>query len=177
MWVWLRLVPAWCWAALAGLALSLAVGVAQQIRVSLAVAEAAGARGELADYRAEIAERDRRAALIALAETKRRQQAAEEIENDAKGKLEQARADAAAADAAADGLQREVNRLRAGRSATCGAIAAGERAAGESATGVFADLLDEFVRRNRVLAAAADASRVAGLACEAAYRSIGRPVP
>ncbi|KES20143.1 hypothetical protein FG99_00100 [Pseudomonas sp. AAC] len=163
---WLKLVPTWCWAALAGLALTILVGVVQQIRVSSAQADAAIARGELADYRTEIAERDRRAALAALAETKRRQQAVEEIESDAKGKLEQARADSA------DGLQREVNRLRAGRSATCSAVAAGARQPGESAIGVLADLLDEFVRRNRVLGAAADASRVAGLACELSYQAL-----
>ena len=169
---WLKLVPAWCWAALAGLLLAAAVGGIQQVRVLTLAADVSAARMELAGYRLEIAERDRRAASAALVETKRRQQVAEEIEKDAKGKLEQARADAVAADAAADGLQREVNRLRAGRSATCSAIAAGERAAGESATGVLADLLEEFVRRNRILAAAADASRVAGLACETAYGSL-----
>ncbi|MCY1359409.1 hypothetical protein D9M69_459780 [compost metagenome] len=168
----LRLIPAWCWASLGGLVLALVVGGAQQIRVSSAQVDASAALRNLADYRTEVAERDRRAALAVLAETKRRQQAAEEIESDAKNKLAQARADAAVAESAADGLRGEVARLRAGRSATCSAIATGERAAGESAVLVLGELLEDADRMAGDLAAALDRSRIAGLACEKAYDSL-----
>ena len=165
---WARLVPPWCWWALA----LLIVAGAQQVRVIAAQGDAAGAKAELSDYRLEVSERDRRADAAARTEERRRQVAVDEVEHDAKGKLDAALADAASAQSAADRLQLEVARLRAGRSATCGTIAAQQRAAGASAIGVLADLFESADRRAGDLAAALDRSRVAGLACEAAYGSI-----
>jgi hypothetical protein len=84
---WLKLVPAWCWAALAGLLLAVLVGGAQQVRViglqgdvSDAQAKAAEAERNLSDYRLEVSERDRRAAAAARAEERRRQVAVDEVE-------------------------------------------------------------------------------------------------
>ena len=165
---WLKAVPAWAWWLLA----LLAVAGVQQIRVLTAQGEAAGAFAELSDYRLEVSERDRRADAAARTEERRRQVAVEKVDEDAKGKLDAALADAAGAQSAADRLQLEVDRLRAGRSATCGAIAAQQRQAGASAIGVLADLFESADRRAGELAAALDRSRVAGLACEAAYGSI-----
>lgn len=165
---WVRLVPAWCW----WLLLVLAVGGGQQLRVLAAQGAAAGAAAELRDYRLEVSERDRRADAKARAEERRRQVAVDEADEDAKGKLDAARADAAGAQSAADRLQREVDRLRAGRSATCSAIAAQQRDAGASAVGVLADLFESADRRAGELASALDRSRVAGLACEAAYEAV-----
>lgn len=166
---WLRMLPAWGWVALAGVVLAGLVGGVQQLRVSVVEAEAATARTDLSDYRLEISERDRRADARARAEERRRQVAIDEVENDAKRKLELARDDAVAAQSAADGLQREVARLRGGRSATCSAIAEQQRQAGTDAVGVLAELFESADRRAGALAAALDRSRIAGLACERSY--------
>lgn len=162
---WWRLVPVWCWW---GLALLVVAG-AQQLRVGWAQGETADARSELAGYRLEVSERDRRADARARAEEQRRQLAVDEVEKDAKGKLEVARADAADAELAADGLRREIQRLRAGRAATCSAIAAQQRQAGESAVVVLGELLESADRMAGDLAAALERSRVRGLTCEQAF--------
>lgn len=67
--LWLKVVPAWAWVAIAG---ALLVGL-QQLRVSSAVADAADAQSLLSGYRAEVAERDRRADVQARTEERRRQ--------------------------------------------------------------------------------------------------------
>ncbi|MNE59417.1 hypothetical protein D3C80_1545100 [compost metagenome] len=164
-------VPFWCWWLLA----VVLVGGGQQLRVNWAQADAAASRTDLASYRLEVSERDRRTDAQARAEEQRRQRAADEVEKDAKGKLEVARTDAAAAERAADGLRREVVRLRAGREATCGAIAAQQRQAGDAAFDLLAELFESADRRAGELAAALDRSRVAGQACEAAYDRVGVP--
>lgn len=168
----LKLVPGWAWPWVAGISLSLAVGLAQQVRVWSAQAELAGESRAHSSYRLEVAERDRRAATEVLAETKRRIEAMEEVERNARGELDAARADAAAADASAGGLRREIERLRASRSATCSAIAAGERKASESAVMVLGELLEGADRMAGELAAALDESRVRGRACEAMHEGI-----
>lgn len=166
--LWLKAVPAWVW----WLLVLLSIAGVQQLRVLAAQGNAAGVAAELSDYRLEVSERDRRADATARSEERRRQVAVDKVEEDAKGKLDAARADAADAQSASDQLQLEVNRLRAGRSATCNTIAAQQREAGVSAVGVLADLFESADRRAGELAAALDRSRVAGLACEAAYGSI-----
>lgn len=165
---WLKLVPAWLW-------LSIVLGLwtaVEELRLASLRSDLASEQAVHSGYRAEVAERDRRAVMAALVETKRRLAAVEEVESDAKGKLDVARADAADAQSAADRLQLEVNRLRAGRGATCNAIAAQQREAGATAVGVLADLFESADRRAGELAAALDRSRVAGLACEASYEAV-----
>lgn len=158
---WLKIVPAWAWWLLVLFAV---VGV-QQLRIF-------DAATELSDYRLEVSERDRRADAAARTEERRRQVAVDKVKEDAKGKLDAARADAAVAQSASDQLQLEVNRLRAGRSATCNTIAVQQREAGTSAIDVLADLFESADRRAGELAAALDRSRVAGLACEASYAAL-----
>jgi hypothetical protein len=165
---WLKIVPAWAWWLLA----LLVVAGGQQLRVMAAHSAAAGALSQLSDYRLEVSERDRRADAAARTEERRWHAAVEKVDEDAKGKLDAALADAAGAQSAADRLQLEVARLRASRSATCNTIAAQQREAGVSAIGVLADLFESADRRAGELASALDRSRVAGLACEAAYDSI-----
>ena len=66
---WLKLVPSWVW-----LVLALVVAVLlQELRVQVAQQQAAGSAAELADYRLQIAERDRRAEAAAREEERRRQ--------------------------------------------------------------------------------------------------------
>lgn len=160
---WVGLVPAWCWW-LAALALAVAT---QQYRVIVAQGQAESARVELSDYRLLIAERDLRSASQARTEEQRRQAVADKEGESARQQLELAQGRAAAAESAAGGMRGEIDRLRAGRSATCGAIAAQQRQTGTSAVLVLGGLLEEADRMAGSCAAALERSRIAGLACEA----------
>lgn len=160
---WLSAVPAWCWWLIA---LVLVAG-GQQYRVAVAQGETDTARSELADYRLQVAERDRRAAAQARTEEQRRQAVADEEGESARQKLELAQRRAATAESAAGGLRDEINRLRVGRSATCDTIAAQQRQAGTSAVVVLGRLLEESDRMAGDLATALERSRIAGLGCEA----------
>lgn len=167
---WLSAAPAWCWWLIA----SVLVAGGQQYRVVVAQGETGVARGELADYRIEVSERDRRAAAQARAEEQRRQALADEEGESARQQLEVAQGRAAAAESAAGGLRGEIARLRAGRTATCGAIASQQRQAGTSAVLVLGGLLEESDRMAGSCAAALERSRIAGLACEAVVDGIRR---
>ncbi|PBJ91916.1 hypothetical protein CMV24_29935, partial [Pseudomonas plecoglossicida] len=143
---WLGALPAWCWWLIA---LVLVAG-GQQYRVVIADGSAADARAEtaksdkaLADYRLEVAERDRRAAAKARTEEQRRQAVADEEGESARQQLELAQGRAAGAESAADGLRGEIARLRNGHRATCDTIAAQQRQAGTSAVVVLGGLLEE----------------------------------
>ncbi|MBF8801911.1 DUF2514 domain-containing protein [Pseudomonas asiatica] len=160
---WLGAVPAWCWCLIA---LVLVAG-GQQYRVVVAQGEAVSARAELADYRQQVAERDRRAAAQARTEEQRRQKVADEEGESARKKLEVAQGRAADAESAADGLRGEIKRLRDGRRATCDTISAQQRQAGASAVVVLGGLLEEADRMAGSCAAALERSRIAGLTCEA----------
>nr|WP_269807643.1 DUF2514 family protein [Pseudomonas sp. NMI4491_12] len=139
----------------------------QQYRVVVAQGETGAARIELADYRLQVAERDRRAAAQARTEEQRRQTVADEEGESARKKLELAQGRAADAESAADGLRGEIARLRAGHRATCDTIATQQRQAGTSAVVVLGGLLEEYDRMAGDLATALERSRIAGLACEA----------
>ncbi|MCO6690365.1 DUF2514 family protein [Pseudomonas asiatica] len=158
-----RLVPTWCW----WLAALLLVAAGQQYRVVVAQGETGAARGELADYRLQVAERDRRAAAQARTEEQRRQSLADKEGESARQQLELAQGRAAAAESAAGGLRGEIARLRGGHRATCDTIAAQQRQAGTSAVVVLGGLLEESDRMAGDLATALERSRIAGLACEA----------
>ena len=160
---WLGAVPAWCWWLIA---LVLVAG-GQQYRLVVAQGETGIARSELADYRLQVAERDRRAAAQARTEEQRRQAVADKEGESARQQLELAKGRAAAAESAAGGLRGEIARLRDGPRATCGAIAAQQRQAGAPAVVVLGGLLEESDRMAGDLAKALERSRIAGLACEA----------
>ncbi|WP_054912383.1 DUF2514 family protein [Pseudomonas sp. NBRC 111127] len=165
---WLVTVPAWCWWLIA---LAVVAG-GQQYRVAVARGETAEARIELSDYRLQVAERDRRAAAQARTEEQRRQAVADKEGESARQKLELAQGRAAAAESAAGGLRGEIDRLRAGRAATCGTIATQQRQAGTSAVVVLGGLLEDADRMAGDLAAALERSRIAGLACESIYNGL-----
>ncbi|WP_020193601.1 DUF2514 family protein [Pseudomonas putida] len=165
---WLGVVPAWCWWLIA---LVLVAG-GQQYRVAVAQGDTETARSDLADYRLEVSERDRRAAAQVRTEEQRRQAVADKEGESARQKLELAKSRAADAESAAGGLRGEIERLRAGRAATCGAIATQQRQAGTSAVVVLGGLLEESDRMAGSCAAALERSRIAGLACEAVVDGI-----
>lgn len=174
---WLKLVPSWAWPWIAGVVLALTVGGGQQLRVLAAqsatvVAHAATskAQAELASYRTEVAERDRRAALASLAEIQRRLAVDEQNRKKNHEELEQAQADAAAADRIAGGLRAELNRVR-GLIASYSGTPDGSQA-GRSTADLLADLLEEVEREGRAMAAEADRRGVAGAMCERAYDGV-----
>lgn len=151
-------IPYWLIAALC------VVVFAQQYRLNVA-------QTEHAEYVAQVATKRAQSAADAIARQQKLQQQAD-TENE-RAKQEIATLEAAAADArnAADGLRAQL-RIIAGRLATQGATIAGERQATSGTIGVLAELLDESVRRNQVLAEEADRSRSAGLSCERHYEAI-----
>lgn len=160
---WLGAVPAWCWWLIA----LVLVGGGQQYRVVVAQGETDTAHAELADYRLQVAERDRRAAAQARTEEQRRQAVAEKEGESARQQLELAQGRAAVAESAAGGLRGEIARLRRGHRATCDTIATQQRQAGAAAVVVLGGLLEEADRMAGDLASALERSRIAGLACEA----------
>lgn len=165
---WLGAVPAWCWWLIA---LVLVAG-GQQYRVVIAQGETGTARAELADYRLQVAERDRRAAAQARTEEQLRQAVADEADRKADEKYTDLEGRATDAESRAVGLRGEIARLRAGHQATCDTIATQQRQAGTSAVMVLGGLLEESDRMAGDLATALERSRIAGLACEAVMDGI-----
>ena len=165
---WVRVVPLWAWLAVV---LGLWI-VVEELRLANLRGELVAEQAAHSGYRAEVAERDRRAAVAALAETKRRQVAAEGVEKDAQGKLGQAQGDAARAGDALQRLQQRYAETEQ-RARQCGdAITAQLSAAAETGARMRAELLGRLGAAAGLYAAAADDSRVRGQACEAAYESL-----
>lgn len=172
-----KLVPAWGWAVVAGLLLTLVVGVTQQLRLSSVKVDLAAEQAAHSDYRTEVSERGRRAALAALAETKRRQLAAEGVEKDAQGKLEQAQDDAGRAGAALQRLQQRYAEAEQ-RARQCGNTLTDQLgASAEAAARMRAELLGRLGAAAGLYAATADDNRVRGEACEASYDSLRGAAP
>lgn len=165
---WVRVVPLWAW-------LAVVLGlwtVVEELRLANLRGELVAEQAAHSGYRAEVAERDRRAALAALAETKRRQVAVEGVEKDAQGKLDQAQGDAARAGDALQRLQQRYAETEQ-RARQCGdAITAQLSAAAEAGARMRADLLGRLGAAAGLYAAAADDNRVRGQACEASYDSL-----
>jgi hypothetical protein len=165
---WVRVVPLWAW-------LAFVLGlwtVVEELRLANLRGELVAEQAAHSDYRAEVAERDRRAAVVALAETKRRQVAAEGVEKDAQGKLGQAQGDAARAGDALRRLQQRYAETEQ-RARQCGdAITAQLSAAAEAGARMRADLLGRLGAAAGFYAATADDNRVRGQACEASYDSL-----
>ena len=167
---WLKLVPAWVW----GL-VSIARGlwtVVEELRLASLRNDLATEQAAHSSYRTDVAERDRRAALAALAETKRRQVAAEGIDKNAQEKLAADQGDAARAGDALQRLQQRYAETEQ-RARQCGdAITAQLGASAEAGARMRAELLGRLGAAAGLYAAAADDNRVRGQACEAAYDSL-----
>lgn len=168
MTAWLKFVPSWAWWALA---LAVVAG-GQQLRVLSAQSDAAQAQADLADYRTEVSERDRRAALFVIQENQRRQAATEKADAEAQEQLAAARTDAERAGSA---LERLKLRLAASeqRSRDAGnAITAQLSQAAEGAARVRADVLGRVGEAAQFYAGVADERGIAGSACEKAYDAV-----
>lgn len=160
-------IPPWArYGAVAALA-GIAVGLAQGWRYGERIA---ALERDWSRERAELSEAARRAEATARAEESRRQTEIDKVTQDAQKELDAAvRRERAAADVRV----RDAVNVYAARhrpAADPGATPAGE-AAGDP-LGVLAGLLDELDGLAESYAAAADRSRIAGLACERAYDSL-----
>lgn len=165
---WLKLVPGWAYWVLA---LALVAG-GQQIRVLSAQSDVAQAQADLADYRTEVSERDRRAALFVIQENQRRQAATEKADAEAHEQLAAARTDA---DRAGSALERLQQRLAAAeqRSRDAGnAITAQLSQAAEDAARVRADVFGRVGEAAQLYAAVADDRGIAGATCEKSYDAV-----
>jgi len=168
MTAWLKLVPTWSYWVLA---LVLVAG-GQQIRVLSAQSVASKAQADLANYRTEVSERDRRAAMAVIQENQRRQAATEKADANAQEQLAAARTDA---DRAGSALERLQQRLAAAeqRSRDAGnAITAQLSASAEDAARVRADVFGRVGEAAQLYAGVADERGIAGSACEKAYDAV-----
>ncbi|MCI8210791.1 hypothetical protein AUC61_14735 [Pseudomonas sp. S25] len=108
-------------------------------------------------------------------EEQRRQNAANQVANDARQEQAHALSDSAVADAAGDRLHIEAGKLAASASCSTGDTGAAER--GKTATRaamVLSDLFQRADKRAGEMAKAYDSARIAGQACEAAYDALTR---
>ena len=172
MTAWLKLVPAWAWAWIAGAVLVLAVGGVQQVRVYGLQSQLETERSSFSNYRSEVAERDRRAAMFVIQENQRRQAATEKADAEAQKQLAAARGDAERAGSA---LERLKLRLAAAeqRSRDAGnSITAQLGQAAEGAARVRADVFGRIGEAAQLYAGVADERGIAGLACQKAYDAV-----
>ncbi|WP_296129408.1 DUF2514 family protein [Pseudomonas sp. Ga0074129] len=165
----LRGLPGWSWWLLA----LVIIAGGQQVRVSMAQADAAQAATALADYKTEVAERDRLAAADALQETKRRIAAFDEVQQHAEQQLQVARADAAGAAAARERLQQRLAAAEQRSRAAGNTITAQLSQAADTTARVRADLLSRIGEAAGLYAAVADERGIAGSSCERAFDSLG----
>ncbi|WP_060476739.1 DUF2514 family protein [Pseudomonas monteilii] len=159
---WLAAVPAWCWWMIA---LVLVAG-GQQYRVVVAQGETATARADLADYRLQVAERDRRAAAQVRTEEQRQQKIKDQEDENARREKLALQGDVDRYRAAGVGLQQQIDRLQRGRGATCDLISAQQRETRPTTSMVCGQLLGELDQMAGSLGEALGRSRIAGLGCE-----------
>ena len=166
---WLRLVPSWAYWALA----LLVVAGGQQLRVEIAQTVVSKAQTELANYRAEVSERDRLATLAALQETRRRMLASTEEQQNAEKQLEAARADVALADSALERLQQRLTAAERRSREAGNTITAQLGQAAEAEARMRADLLGRVGEAAGLYADIADDRGIRGTSCERHYDSLG----
>lgn len=142
--------------------------LAQTFALFIARDRLASCRQNVAEIRAEYEAQSAQAQADMRALEQKRSAIVAQIQQEAAHDLQvlQSAADTASADA--DSLRREIRSLRS-RIATNDSTAAGRSKAESSAFGVLAELFDESVRRNQVLAAEADGARRRGMTCERIY--------
>ena len=178
MTAWLKLVPAWAWPWIAALVLALAVGGVQQVRIYGLQSQLGTEQSAHSNYRAEVAERDRRAAMFVIQENQRRQAAMEKADAEAQQQLAAARDDAERAGSA---LERLKLRLAAAeqRSRDAGnSITAQLGQAAEHAARMRADLFGRLGAAAQLYAGIADERGIRGANCEKAWMGLeGELIP
>lgn len=172
MTAWLKLVPSWVWLAGAWALSLVLVGGVQQLRFAGAQVQAAGALSALADYKTEVSERDRKATLAALQETKRRMAVIDEVDTNATKELDVARADLANAGTALERLQRRVEAAEKRSRDAGNAITAQLSASADASARMRADLLGRIGQAAGLYAGVADDRGVAGSACERVFDGV-----
>lgn len=165
MTAWLKLVPGWAYWLLA---LAVVAG-GQQVRVLSAQSVASKAQADLATYRAEVSERDRRAAMAVIQENQRRQAATEKADAEAQEQLAAARTDAERAGSALERLQQRLAAAEQRSRDAGNAITAQLSQAAEDAARVRADVLGRVGEAAQLYAGVADDRGIAGTACEKSY--------
>lgn len=168
MTAWLKLIPSWAYWLIA---LAVVAG-GQQIRVLSAQSVASKAQSDLSDYRAEVSERDRRAALFVIQENQRRQAAMEKADAEAQEQLAAARTDAERAGSALERLQQRLAAAEQRSRDAGNAITAQLSQAAEGAARVRADVLGRVGEAAQLYAQVADERGIAGLACEKSYDAV-----
>ena len=156
----------------AAIALGAVAGM-QTLRLHTAQLDAAQTRTAHADTLRKIADLTAAAERAVRAEETQRAQKLEAIANDTQKQIDAARVDAAAAARSADGLRKQLASYVAAARATSanpGTAAPGETAS--DALDVLADMYASANQRAGEISAYADAARLAGLACEAAYGAL-----
>ncbi|MEG5263216.1 DUF2514 family protein [Pseudomonas sp. JDS28PS106] len=166
-----KAVPLWVWAIVLLIVLLAGALVYQTL-------ELAAVRADHVRYVSAVEAAMTEAANAARAEEQRRQREINQVRNDAQDQIKAAAADAALAASTADSLQQQVDKLLAGRRTCDSRVAEGSQTIRDLTT-VLADLRRRADERAGELAAAADASRIAGLTCEKAYEALSasRPGP
>lgn len=159
-----KLVPLWAWAVLALVVALAGTAIYQTLALG-------SVRAEYADYRSGIDKAAKEASETARIEEGRRQDAINQVRDDAQKQIKVASADTVTAQRAANSLQLEVNKLLANRAALNSKVAAGS-ATIRDLTSVLADLRERADQTAGELAAIADSSRIAGLTCERAYDAL-----
>lgn len=168
------LLPGWIWALL--FAGAVATSCTQTQRLDREQRGHAETKAAHAEQLAAIERSARGAEQAAREEEQRRAAAHQEIIDEARTREAQAMADAAAARDAGQRLRAQLTAItsRGGQAASHPSPAAASPPAGDP-IGVLADVLERADRRAEILAAHADASRSAGLACERAYDALTAP--
>ncbi len=168
MTAWLKVIPGWAYWVLA---LAVVAG-GQQIRVLSAQSVAAEAQADLANYRTEVSERDRRAAMAVIQENQRRQAATEKADAEAQEQLAAVRTDAERAGSALERLQQRLAAAEQRSRDAGNAITAQLGQAAEDAARVRADVFGRIGEAAQLYAGVADERGIAGSACEKSYDAV-----
>ena len=168
MTAWLKFVPGWAWWLLA----VAVVAGGQQIRVVMSQSVASKAQVDLANYRSDVSERDRRAALFVIQENQRRQAATEKADAEAQEQLAAARTDAKRAGGALERLQQRLAATEQRSRDAGNAITAQLSQAAEGTARVRADLLGRIGEAAQLYASVADERGIAGATCEQVYDAV-----
>ena len=163
-----KLIPGWAYWALA---LAVVAG-GQQVRVLSAQSDASKAQADLATYRAEVSERDRRAAMAVIQENQRRQAATEKADAEAQEQLAAARTDAERASSALERLQQRLAAAEQRSRDAGNAITAQLSQAAEDAARMRADVFGGIGTAAQLYAAVADDRGIAGSTCEKSYDAV-----